>query len=211
MNTVILFALEGVGVGRRSRIAGEIEIAVGVFALVLAALVGSGTADKLRIRIRRRRRRKRRKARAQLPARGGHDTPTAAAEAPHGIERLPGFHRLPGPIQQVLKSESTLLAWILGGAVARPTAYYLAAIAAIVGAGAAVAPSVAALIVLNLIAFILAESLLVSFLRAPEATRKRVDRLWEWMQAHHRPVVASLPAAVGLYLVIAGIRKTLNP
>ena len=118
---------------------------------------------------------------------------------------------MPGPIQQVLEIESTLVAWILGGVVARPTAYYLAAIAALVGAGAGVAPSVAALIVFNLIAFILAEVFLVSFLRAPEATRKRVDQLWVWTQVNHRPVVASLPAIVGLYLLVVGIRKVLTP
>ena len=204
VNAVILFVLEGVGVGRGSRIPGEIEIAVGVLALVLAALVGSGIADKLR-------RRKQPKARAQLPGRGGDDTPTAVAEAPQGIQQLAAFHRLPGPIRQVLNSESTLVAWIAGGAVARPSAYYLAAIAAIVGAGAGVAPSVAALIVFNLIAFILAEAFLVSFLGAPEATRKRVDQLWVWTQTHHRPVVASLPATVGLYLLVVGIRKILTP
>jgi Sap, sulfolipid-1-addressing protein len=205
VNAVILFALEGVGIGRRSRIPGGIEIAVGVLALALAALVASGKADKLR------RKRKHQKAPAQLPTDGGHDTPTAAAEAPQGIHQLAAFQKLPGPVQQGLKSESTLVAWILGGAVARPSALFLAAIAAIVGSGAGVAPSVAALIVLNLTAFILAEAFLIGFLGAPEATRRRVDRLWEWMQVHHRFVVASLPAAVGLYLLIVGIRKTLNP
>ncbi len=205
VNAVILFALKGVGIGRRSRIPGEIHIAVAVLCFVVAALVASGMADKLR------RRRSSRKARRATAGGGVAETPTATAEVPQGIEQLAAFHKLPEPIQKVLKSESTWLALILGGAVGRPSAYYLAAIAAIVGAGAGVAPSVAALIVFNLIAFILAEVFLVSFLRAPEATRKRVDQLWIWTQVNHRPVVASLPAIVGLYLLVVGIRKVLTP
>jgi Sap, sulfolipid-1-addressing protein len=83
----------------------------------------------------------------------------------------------PGPIQQVLKIESTLVAWILSGAAAGPTAYYLAAIAAIVGKGAGVAPSVAALIVFNLIAFILAESSSSVSSGHRRRPRKPVDRV----------------------------------
>ena len=88
-----------------------------------------------------------------------------------------------------------------------PTAYYLAAIAAILGAGAGVATSVAALIVFNVIAFALTEVFLVSFLWAPEATRERIRGLYVWTHDHHRLVVAVLAALVGAYLLIVGIGK----
>lgn len=48
---------------------------------------------------------------------------------------------------------------------------------------------------------------MVSFWAAPEATRKRVDQLYDWMNAHHRLVVTTLAGVVGVYLLIVGISK----
>jgi hypothetical protein len=193
VGAVVLFVLDGVGVGGGSGIPPAIEIAVGVLALVVAALVGSGIADTLRSR-----------------RHAGHVTahgPVTTTEVPQGIEQLAAFQKLPGPIQKVLRSESAWVGWIAGVAIGMPTAYYLAAIAAIVGSGAGVATSILALVVFNLIAFALTEVFLVSFLRAPEATRERVRRLYMWTQDHHRLVVAVLAALVGAYLLIVGIGK----
>jgi hypothetical protein len=197
VGAVILFVLEGVGVGGSSGIPAEIEIAVGVLALLVAALVGSGIADKLRSR------------RHAGRVTAGADTTTAATktEVPQGIEQLAAFQKLPGPVQKVLRSESAWVGWIAGVAIGMPTAYYLAAIAAILGSGAGVTTSVAALIVFNVIAFALTEVFLVSFLRAPEATRERVRRLYVWTQDHHRLVVAVLAALVGAYLLVVGFSK----
>ena len=201
VGAVILFALEGVGVGSRSGIPAEIEIAVGVLALLVAALVGSGIADKVRSR-----------RQARRITAGGQDADTTTTTAttsavPQGIEQLAAFQKLPGPIQKVLRSESAWVGWIAGVAIGMPSAYYLAAIAAILGAGAGVTSSVAALIVFNVIAFMLSEVFLVSFLSAPEATRERVHQLYVWTQDHHRLVVTVLAAIVGVYLLIVGIGK----
>ncbi|HME76012.1 MAG TPA: GAP family protein [Mycobacterium sp.] len=201
VGAVILFALEGVGVGSRSGIPAEIEIAVGVLALLAAALVGSGIADKVRSR-----------RQARRITAGGEDADTTTTTAttsavPQGIEQLAAFQKLPGPIQKVLRSESAWVGWIAGVAIGMPSAYYLAAIAAILGAGAGVTSSVAALIVFNVIAFMLSEVFLVSFLSAPEATRERVHQLYVWTQDHHRLVVTVLAAIVGVYLLIVGIGK----
>ena len=169
---------------------------MGVLALVVAALVGSGIADKLRSR----------RHAGHLTADGAHAGPTAATriEVPQGIEQLAAYQKLPGPIQKVLRSESAWVGCIAGVAIGMPTAYYLAAIAAILGSGAGVATSVAALIVFNVIAFALTEVFLVSFLRAPEATRERIRRLYVWTHDHHRLVVAAL---VGAYLLVVGFSK----
>jgi Sap, sulfolipid-1-addressing protein len=68
-------------------------------------------------------------------------------------------------------------------------------------------PQIAALVVFNLIAFALAEIPMVSFLIAPEATRARVDQLYDWMNTHHRVIVTALAAVVGVYLLVVGISK----
>jgi hypothetical protein len=188
----VLFGLEGVGVGGGSGIPAEIEIAVGVLALLVAALVASGIADQLRSR----------RHAGAVTADGATNT-----EAPQGIERLVAFQKLPGPIQKVLKRDSAWVGWIHGVAIGMPTAYYLAAIAAILGSGAGVTTSVAALIAFNVIAFALTEVFLISFLWAPEVTREVVHQLYVWTHGHHRLVVAVLAALVGAYLLIVGIGK----
>ena len=86
VGAVVLFVLDGVGVGGGSGIPPGIEIAVGVLALVVAALVGSGIADKLRSR-----------------RHAGHVTADGAVsttEVPQGIEQLAAFQKLPGPMQK---------------------------------------------------------------------------------------------------------------
>jgi hypothetical protein len=48
VGAVVLFVLKGVNVGRESSVPPEIEIAVGVLALIVAALVASGAVERLR-------------------------------------------------------------------------------------------------------------------------------------------------------------------
>jgi hypothetical protein len=190
VGAVVLFVLDGVGVGSSSGIPPDIEIAVGVLALVVAALVGTGIADKLRSR-----------------RHAGQVTAATKTEVPQGIEQLAAFQKLPGPMQKALRSESAWVGWIAGVAIGMPTAYYLAAIAAILGSGAGVTTSVLALVVFNVIAFALTEVFLISFLRAPEATRESVRRLYVWTHDHHRLAVAVLAALIGVYLISVGIGK----
>ena len=82
VGAVVLFALEGVGVGGGSGIPAEIEIAVGVLALLVAALVGSGIADKLRSR--------RRSGRPALPAAVAREPPQGSPRQSADLTRTPG-------------------------------------------------------------------------------------------------------------------------
>ena len=99
------------------------------------------------------------------------------------------------------------VACVAGVAIGMPSAYYVAAIAAILNAGPGAASAVTALIVFNVVAFLLTEIFLVSFLRAPEATRQRVDEIYLWSTNHHRLVVAGTAAIVRVYLLILGPSK----
>jgi Sap, sulfolipid-1-addressing protein len=99
------------------------------------------------------------------------------------------------------------VAWVAGLAVGMPTAYYLAAIAAILKSGSSAGMQIAALVVFNVIAFAQAEVPIVSFLVAPEATRNRIAQIYAWVSSHERVVVTVLAGAVGAYLVIIGISK----
>jgi Sap, sulfolipid-1-addressing protein len=99
------------------------------------------------------------------------------------------------------------VARIAGVAVGMPSAYYLAAIAAVLGAGADTASKVGALLLFNIVAFSLAEIPIVSFWLAPDRTRAFVDRLYEWMTDHHRLIVAGVAGVVGVYLIWIGVSK----
>ena len=132
---------------------------------------------------------------------------TGAGEASRGIERLPAFQKLPQPVQNAVLGESAWVACIAGVAVGIPSVYYLAAIAAILAADARLGSSIAALVVFNVIAFILTEISIVSFVRAPVATRKWVDRLYTWATNRQRLVMGLLPGMVGIYLLVTGISK----
>ena len=190
VGAMVLFVLEGMGVGLRRGLPPYIDIVVGVFALVVAVVVGGGAVGRVRSRIRRR-------AAAE----------TIAGEASRGIERLPAFHKLPQPVQNAVLGESVWVACIAGVAVGIPSVYYLAAIAAILAADARLGSSIAALVVFNVIAFILTEISIVSFVRAPVATRKWVDRLYTWATNRQRLVMGLLPGMVGIYLLVTGISK----
>jgi hypothetical protein len=194
---VVVFVLKDIDVGKSSSVPPEIEIAVGVLALVVAILVGTRISATVRDKA------QARHPEVKLP---DFDRP-ASPDGPPGIESMPGFDKLPGRVKDALSKESPWVAWIAGLAVGMPTAYYLAAIAAILKSGSAWGTQVAALVVFNVIAFAQAEIPILSFRIAPEATRRRVDQLYTWVGDHQRTAVTVLAGVVGVYLVIVGISK----
>jgi hypothetical protein len=193
---VVLFVLDGVGVGQGSSIPPGVEIAVGGLALVAAALVGTGLAGRLRERAKSRRGRD-----------PGEMPPGTSGDSPPGLEKLPGFEKLPHRLQDALQNESPWVAWVYGVAFGLPSAYYLAAIAAILKSGVGTGGQIAALLLFNAIAFSVAAIPLASFALAPEATRARIDQLYRWVSTHQRLVVTVLAGLLGGYLIVVGISK----
>jgi hypothetical protein len=192
----LVFVLGEVDVGKSSSVPPEIEIAVGALALVVAVLVATGVAARMRDAI------QRRSAGSEAGGKSGLQT-----EERSGVEQLPGFEKLPEHIQNVLRSESPWIAWIAGVAIGMPSAYYLAAIAAILKSGTGTSGQIAALLVFNIIAFAVAGVPMISFLIAPDATRARVDQFYAWVTSHQRVVITALTTIVGVYLVLMGISK----
>jgi len=194
--SVIVFALGLADIGKSSSIPPGVEIAVGAFALFVAALAASGFVGRLRDRVRSRHV-------SDQPA----DELAGGGDSRPGLEKLPGFDKLPRRIQGALRSESPWLAWVYGVAYGMPGAYYLAAIAAILKAGVGTAEQVGALLVFNVVAFAVAEVPLASFAVAPEQTRARLDQLDSWASTHRRLVVTVLASIVGVYLILVGVSK----
>jgi hypothetical protein len=190
---VLVFVLGKADIGKSSSVPPGIEIAVGALALLVAVLVGTGFAARVRDRVEARRH--------------SDSAKPADAGAAHSVEQLPGFEKLPRRAQNALRSESPWIAWVAGVAIAMPTAYYLAAIAAILKSGVGTGGQVGALLVFNLIAFAVAGIPLVSFAVAPDATRARIEQLYSWVTTHQRLVITTLAGIVGVYLVVVGISK----
>jgi len=197
VGVVLVFVLKDSNLGKSSSVPPELEIAVGALALLVAVLVGTGISATLRDKA------QARHPEAKLP---NLDSP-ASPDGPPGIESMPGFDKLPGRVKNALSKESPWVAWVAGLAVGMPTAYYLAAIAAILKSGSSAGTQVAALVVFNVVAFAQAEIPIVSFGIAPEATRRRIDQLYAWVSGHQRTVVTVVAGVVGIYLVIVGISK----
>ena len=193
---VIVLILGEVDVGKKSSVPPEIEIAVGALALLVAVLVATGVAARTRDALQRR------------SSKSDSDgSPESDTQERLGGEMLPGFEKLPEHVQNVLRSESPWIAWIAGVAIGLPSAYYLAAIAAILKSGTGTGGQIAALLVFNVIAFAAAGIPMISFLMAPDATRARVDQLYAWVSNNQRAVITALTTIVGVYLILIGISK----
>jgi hypothetical protein len=197
IGVVVVFVLKDNNFGKSSSVPPEIEIAVGALSLLVAVLVGTGVSATLRDKA------QARHPEAHLP---DLDSP-ASPDGPPGIESMPGFDKLPGRVKAALSKESPWVAWVAGISVGMPSAYYLAAIAAILKSGGGAGTQIAALVVFNIVAFAQAEIPIVSFQIAPEATRTRIEQLYTWVGSHQRLVLTALTGVVGIYLVIVGISK----
>jgi hypothetical protein len=97
VGAVIPFALKGIDSGSRRRLPADIDIAIGVVALLVAVVVGTGIAGRVRSTVQ-----DRRTASVGTDA----DAVKTAAEEPHGIEGSAAFQKLPAPIQKALQRES---------------------------------------------------------------------------------------------------------
>jgi hypothetical protein len=194
---VVLFILKDLRIGQGSSVPPEIEIAVGALSLIVAVLVGTGLSAKIRD-----------KAQARHPDTSLPDLDHPAhSDGPPGIESMPGFSKLPGWVKTELSKESPWVAWVMGLAVGLPTAYYLAALAAILQSGVSAPTQIGALVVFGVIAFAQAEIPIVSFAVDPEVTRARVEQTYAWTSAHQRVIVTVLAAVVGFYLLIVGVSE----
>ena len=212
VGVVVLFVLKEVGLSRGSSVPPEIEIGVGALALVIAALVGTGVAGRLRDRVQARRTPDA-KAPAESDTVSTDATGSVALEEPPWMDKLAQLEKVPvlgklvPRVHDAIASESPWIAWLAGVAIGMPTPYYLAAIAIILKAGVSTGTQVAALLVFNVAAFALVLYPLIDYLRAPQATQARIERLQAWVSSHERLAITVVAGVIGAYLVIIGITK----
>jgi MFS family permease len=107
--------------------------------------------------------------------------------------------------QRVLDRGTVPIAFAVGVALNLPGAFYLVALKDIAQGQQGFGRQLLAVVVFNLIMFILAELPLLGYSFAPEETQDRVERLNAWLGRHARQIVIVVATTIGLYLVARGV------
>jgi hypothetical protein len=107
--------------------------------------------------------------------------------------------------QRLLNGPSLWIAVIAGLGIALPSLDYMAALAVILASGAAATTQVGALLMFNVVAFALVEIPLLAYLLAPDATRRSMAALNDWIRSRRRAEIATLLAVVGCVLLAVGV------
>jgi hypothetical protein len=164
---------------------GYFQIAIGVLALLIAALVSAG-----------------------FPARqrAGISTYDRAPSAPALQPVTPtAFSRLTGRRRHALQRGNPWVAFVIGLVSTVPPVDYLVVLLAIVSSGAAIGTQLSAVVVFTVVVLALVEIPLVSYLVMPAKTQVAMLQLQNWFLAHRRRILIVVPAVAGVVLVAAGI------
>ena len=205
VGAVVLFLLKDARLAPTAAGAAKTEIAIGLLALLVGALMVWGFPALLRYRA---------GTQGVQPYRAEGDTAvyrvgqTVIGEPT--TKCLPGFTKLLARSKAALRSESLFVGWIVGLVMGLPPAYYLVAIAAVFASGATAGTQILGLIAYNLVAFAVAEIPIVSFLVAPDATRARLGQMHAWTKSHYRVVVGTLAGAMGIVFIGIGLSQGLT-
>ena len=107
--------------------------------------------------------------------------------------------------ERVLSRGSAPIAFAVGVALNLPGAFYLVALKDIAQGVSGLGSQIVAIVIFNLIMFVLAEMPLLGYSFAPETTQRRVEQLNEWMARNARQIVIVVATTFGIYLVARGI------
>ncbi len=184
----VLFGLHDAALGLMHRVqvattsstAGHIQIALGVFALVVAALIAVGFSVRQRTPV------------ATMADRGpGRAGPT-------------GFSRLSTRALGALQGGPAWITFLIGVGISTDFRY-LAALTAILASGAAVGTQVSAAAVYTVVGFAFVEIPLLSQLASPARTLAVMSQVHAWAKARSRAVFGVIVAVLGICLMTTGM------
>ena len=107
--------------------------------------------------------------------------------------------------ERVLSRGTAPIAFAVGMALNLPGALYLVALKDIAQFEGGLGGQLFAILLFNLVMFILAELPLLAYSIAPEETQSRVERLNAWMSGHARQIVIAVATTFGVYLIARGL------
>lgn len=182
---LVLFVFHQTPLGTDRTNGAKIQIAIGVTALIVAALTASNIPWH-----------------ALRPAflttgSGGADDGSPAEQTPMDkvAERARAVLR---------KGNSPWLSCLLGLGIGLPSVDYLAVLIVIGASGAPPATQVAALLMFLLLGNIFVAIPLAAYLASPDKTRQWIDRFQVWIRARNRRQIAAVVAAVGVIQILLG-------
>jgi hypothetical protein len=178
LHDVVVGVMDKVELAASTSTAGRIQIAMGVLALVVAALIAIGCSVRQP---------------AALPA-GGPSNPVAPT----------AFSRLSTRALEALRAGPPWITFLVGVGITTDFRY-LAALTVILASGAALGTQVSAAAAYTLLGLAFAEIPLVCHLVAPARTAAVMSRVHDWVQARRRAVLGLLVAALGVFLMTTGM------
>ena len=164
---------------------GYLQTAIGVLALLLAALILVG-----------------------IPTRKNEGAYDYGEVLPAPILQSTAFSRLTCRVHHALKDGYPRIAFATGVVSAIVSIEYAVVLTTILSSRAAIGTQFGAVVMFNLVMFALVEISLVSYLAMPTKTEARILLLQKWLRAHGRQIVAVIVAAIGVVLVATGISGT---
>jgi Sap, sulfolipid-1-addressing protein len=187
---LVLFIFRAAPLAPRHLTVPKVQIAVGLIALLVAAGIAANLGARKLI----------------------HRHPVGAAIGGDAgvllVEPTPnpgGLARLSTRTWHLLQGRSLRVAGVSGLATALPSANYMGAVAVILVSGAAPVAQAQALLMFNVVAFTLVEIPLVSYLAAPRKTLEVMAAFHAWLQSRPRRNIATLVAAVGVFMLVLGV------
>jgi hypothetical protein len=162
-----------------SPIVAQVQVAVGVLAVVMAARIWA-------------------RQRAPVPV-------TADAASVAVLPRNTATGSNPMSLRARLEGESVVVPFVAGLGLATPPVEYLAAIMAILASPASAAAQVGAALTFTVVAFTVVEVPLISYLATPAKTLAVVQRLNDWIGVRRHAILAFVIGGFGLILVVTGM------
>ncbi|SPM27947.1 GAP family protein [Mycobacterium terramassiliense] len=177
LHDIVLGFMDKVELATSTSTAGRIQIAMGVFALVVAALIAVGFSRQP----------------ATLPA-GGPSSPAAPT----------ALSRLSTRATEALRAGPPWITFLVGVGITTDFRY-LAALTVILASGAALGAQVSAAAAYTLVGLAFAEIPLVCHVVAPARTGAVMSRVHDWVQARRRAVLGLVVAVLGVFLMTTGM------
>ncbi len=178
LHDAVLGVMDRVEVATSSSAAGQIQIAMGVLALVIAAAIAIGFS-------------------VRQPVATPAGDPLRQAEPT-------AFSRMSTRALQALQAGPPWITFLVGVGITTDFRY-LAALTVILASGAALGTQVSAAAAYTLVGLAFAEIPLVCHLAAPARTGAVMSRVHDWMQARRRAVLGLVVAALGVFLMTTGM------
>jgi hypothetical protein len=178
LHDVVLGVMDRVEIATSSSTAGQIQIAMGVLALLLAAAIAVGFSLRRPVAV--------------------------PAGAPVNEAEPTAISRLSTRALQALQAGPPWITFLVGVGITTDFRY-LAALTVILASGAALGTQVSAAAAYTLVGLAFAEVPLICHLAAPERTGAMMSRVHDWVQARRRAVLGIVVAALGVFLMTTGM------